>query len=126
MNNLDAEPDPHCHRNLPYRGDEVCNGIIKTDVVYFGESLPEGAMERSMQAVTQADEFWVIGSTLEVYPAASLAPIAAQAVVPVTIMNMGRTQYDSLDKRLISEPIQDALPRLVDETIAAHGGEVAA
>ncbi len=123
MNNLDNEPDPHCHRALPYQGGQVCNGIIKTDVVYFGENLPEGAMERSMQAVAKADEFWVIGSTLEVYPAASLAPIAAQAGVPVTIMNMGRTQYDSIAKRLIGEPIQDALPRLVDETIAAHQGE---
>lgn len=36
MANLDNEPDPHCHRRLPYSGNMPCNGLIKTDVVYFG------------------------------------------------------------------------------------------
>lgn len=58
------------------------NGIIKTDVVYFGEALPDGAMEKSYSLATKADELWVIGSTLEVYPAASIVPVAAQAGVP--------------------------------------------
>lgn len=119
MNHLDEEPDPHCHRQLPYRSNMTCGGILKTDVVYFGEALPEGAMEKSMRLATSADELWVIGSTLEVFPAASLVPVASQAGVPITIMNMGRTQYDSLATTLIREPIQDALPRLVEETIQA-------
>lgn len=119
MDRLDEEPDPHCKRRLPYKGNVPCGGIIKTDVVYFGEALPDGAMEKSMRLAAAADEFWVIGSTLEVFPAASLVPVAAQAGVPVTIMNLGRTQYDSLATRLIHEPIQDALPKLVDQTIAA-------
>ena len=118
MARLDEEPDPHCHRRLKYQGNMPCNGIIKTDVVYFGEMLPDGAMEKSMRLVSQADEFWVIGSTLEVFPAASLAPVAAQAGVPVTIMNMGKTQYDNIATRLIHEDIAVALPKLVDETIA--------
>ncbi|MBT1166905.1 SIR2 family NAD-dependent protein deacylase [Bifidobacterium simiarum] len=119
MDRLDEEPDPRCHRKLPYSGNMPCNGMIKTDVVYFGEALPEGAMEKSMQRITEADEFWVIGSTLEVFPAASLAPFAVQHHIPLTIMNMGSTQYDGIATRLIREPIQDALPKLVAETIAA-------
>lgn len=47
MANLDNEPDPHCHRKLPYSGNMPCNGLIKTDVVYFGEALPDGAIEKS-------------------------------------------------------------------------------
>ncbi|RBP97189.1 NAD-dependent deacetylase [Bifidobacterium aemilianum] len=117
MDRLDEEPDPHCHRRMPYQGNMPCNGLIKTDVVYFGESLPDGAMETSMAKAVKADEFWVIGSTLEVFPAASLVPIAAQAGVPITIMNMEATQYDRLAKRIIRDPIQEALPKLVDETI---------
>ena len=46
MANLDNEPDPHCHRRLPYSGNMPCNGLIKTDVVYFGEALPDGALEK--------------------------------------------------------------------------------
>lgn len=45
MANLDNEPDPHCHRKLPYSGNMPCDGLIKTDVVYFGEALPDGAIE---------------------------------------------------------------------------------
>ncbi|MBH9984070.1 Sir2 family NAD-dependent protein deacetylase [Bifidobacterium asteroides] len=120
MAKLDQEPDPHCHKPMPYQGNMPCNGIIKTDVVYFGQALPEGAMEKSMRLASQADQFWVIGSTLEVYPAASLVPVAAQAGVPITIMNMGSTQYDSLATRLIHEPIEEALPKLVDKTIAGQ------
>lgn len=117
MDRLDQEPDPHCHKTLPGPEKTPCGGIIKTDVVYFGQALPDGAMEKSTRLVTRADEFWVIGSTLEVFPAASLVPIAAQAGVPITIMNLGSTQYDSLATRLIHEPIEDALPRLVNKTI---------
>jgi NAD-dependent deacetylase len=118
MNNLDREPDPHCHRRLPYSGNMPCNGIIKTDVVYFGEMLPDGAMEKSMVRVSEADEFWVIGSTLEVFPAASLAPVAVQAGVAMTIMNMGCTQYDRIATTLIHDDIATALPKLVDAAIA--------
>ncbi|BDR53983.1 NAD-dependent deacetylase [Bombiscardovia apis] len=120
MDQLDQVSDPHCRRKLHYQGDLPCNGLIKTDVVYFGEALPEGAMEKSLRLSTQADQLWVIGSTLEVFPAASIVPAAAQAGVPITIMNMGRTRYDRLAKRLIREPIQDALPKLVEETIASE------
>jgi NAD-dependent deacetylase len=125
MGKLDDEPDPRCHRRLPYSGNLTCNGLIKTDVVYFGEMLPDGAMEQSMKRVAAADELWVIGSTLEVFPAASLAPTAAQSGVPMTIMNMGRTQYDGLATRLIHDDIAEALPQLVEQTItdAAEAGE---
>ena len=75
-------------------------------------------MERSIRAAQQADELWVVGSTLEVFPAASIVPAAAQAGVPITIMNMGCTQYDSLATRLIHEDIAVALPELVQRTIA--------
>ena len=49
--------------------------------------------------------------------------LAAQAGVPITIMNMGRTQYDRLVTRLIRDDIAIALPQLVDETIAAEQGK---
>lgn len=123
MDDLHAHPDPHCRRRLPYQGNMPCNGIIKTDVVYFGEALPDGAIERSANAIMNADELWVIGSTLEVFPAASLVPFAARANVPITIMNLGTTQYDHLASRIIREDIAVALPKLVDETIAAQSNK---
>lgn len=120
MNHLDTDPDPHCRRTLPYNGNMPCNGLIKTDVTYFGEALPEGAMEKAMNRIAASTELWVIGSTLEVHPAASLVPFAAQLGLPITIMNMGATAYDALAQRIIREPIQEALPQLVHSTIAAQ------
>ena len=87
-------------------------------MTYFGEALPEGAIERCVQALLTADELWVIGSTLEVFPAASLVPLAARIGPPITIMNLGATQYDYLASRTIHEDIAVALPQLVDTTIS--------
>lgn len=107
MEKLDVSPDPHC----------PCGGIIKTDVVYFGQALPAGSMERAADAILASDEFWIIGSTLEVYPVASLAPFAAQNGVPITIINRGATQYDHLATERIDDDITTALPRLVASRI---------
>ena len=49
--------------------------------------------------------------------------MAAEAGVPITIMNMGRTQYDRLADRLIHDDIAVALPQLVDEAVAAEQGK---
>ncbi len=100
MARLDEEPDPHCHRTLPYSGGMPCNGLIKTDVVDFGEALPDGAMEKSVAGLARGR---AVGHRLDAgrYPAASIVPVAAQAGVPITIMNMGRTQCDRLASRLI-------------------------
>jgi NAD-dependent deacetylase len=121
MAHLDETPDPRCTRKLPDDGEitnRTCNGMIKTDVTYFGESLPDGAFDKAERLVCQADEMWAIGSTLEVSPAAWLVPIAAQHGVPVIIMNLGKTAYDSIATRLIHDPIQTALPQLVHDAIA--------
>lgn len=120
MDNLDTEPDPHCHRKLPFNSNMPCNGLLKTDVVYFGEPLPGGAIEESMKHINQADALWVIGSTLEVYPAASLVPYAYQCNVPITIMNLGSTQYDELATTIIHDDISTALPELVQQTINSN------
>ena len=53
-------------------------------------------------------------------PGGEYCAVAAQAGVPITIMNMGHTQYDHLASRLIHEDIAAALPKLVDETIAEN------
>ncbi len=134
MAHLDENSDPHCTKprratashagstpydiSTPHDGSTSCDGLIKTDVTYFGEALPEGAIERCVQALLTADELWVIGSTLEVFPAASLVPLAARIGLPITIMNLGATQYDYLASRTIHEDIAVALPQLVDTTIS--------
>lgn len=119
MDRLDNEPDPRCHR--PSRtGLGECRGLLKTDVTYFGEALPAGAMERAERGLAQAEELWVIGSTLEVYPAASLVPLALSRGLELTIVNRGATAWDGEANRLVREDIELAVPALVAEVLSAQ------
>ncbi|TCD54375.1 NAD-dependent deacetylase [Alloscardovia theropitheci] len=110
MSTLDDTPAPRC---------SLCHGILKTDVTYFGEQLPEGALEKGALGISQADELWVIGSSLEVYPAASLVPYAAQLGKRIRIINAQPTGMDELAKAsdIIREPIEIVLPQLVHDVI---------
>jgi NAD-dependent deacetylase len=55
-----------------------CEGLIRPDVVWFGETLPPAALEAATHAAQQADVFMSIGTRAEVYPAAGL-PLLAKA-----------------------------------------------
>ncbi|VTR75939.1 SIR2 family NAD-dependent protein deacylase [Cellulomonas hominis] len=106
---LDAEPDPPC---------TVCGGILKPDVVYFGEMLPDRALERAIAAAQDGDVFLAVGTTLSVQPVASLTGLAADSGAEVVIVNAEPTPYDRVADRVVREPIEDALPALVAELLA--------
>jgi NAD-dependent deacetylase len=106
---LDAEPDPPC---------AVCGGILKPDVVYFGERLPDRALERAIAAATDGDVLLAVGTTLTVQPVASLAALAADSGAEVVIVNAEPTPYDRIADRVVREPIEEALPALVAELLA--------
>ena len=53
-------------------------GIIKPDIVFFGEALPEEALARSEQHARKADLMLVLGSSLTVYPAAAIPEVTLQ------------------------------------------------
>ena len=54
-----------------------------------------------------------VGSTLSVYPAAGLVPLAFRNLIPVVIVNAEETAYDHLASSVVREPISEALPKLV-------------
>ena len=56
-----------------------CGGMLRPGVVWFGEDLPVGIWQQAQQAAMQADVFLIIGTSAQVYPAASLAPLARRA-----------------------------------------------
>lgn len=57
-----------------------CGGMLRPGVVWFGEMLPEGAMERATAAVRAADILIVAGTSAQVYPAAGLIPMARTVI----------------------------------------------
>lgn len=66
--------------NLPPRCE--CGGMLRPGVVWFGEALPPGAIERATLAVHHADVLIVAGTSAQVYPAAGLIPLA-RAVIEI-------------------------------------------
>ncbi|RIJ77440.1 NAD-dependent deacetylase [Nakamurella silvestris] len=96
-----------------------CGGILKTDVVMFGEELDAARTERAERAARAADLFVAIGTSLSVWPAAGLVEVAAGAGASVVIVNAQPTPADGLASRIERGPIEQVLPELVREWIAA-------
>lgn len=71
-----------------------CDGLIKTNTVLFGEQLPYDVLEQAREEIIAADMLIVIGSSLSVYPAASLPSMAIQSGSRLLIVNMERTPMD--------------------------------
>lgn len=84
-----------------------CGGIIKPDVVLYGESLPEGIMERAVQYVADADMLIVGGTSLRVYPAAGL--IDCYRGNKLVLINQSTTEYDTRANLIIRQPIGEVL-----------------
>ncbi len=71
-----------------------CDGILKPDVIFFGEQLPAEALRQSIDHSRQCDLLIVIGSSLVVYPAAYMPVYAKEAGAAVVIVNLTVTDFD--------------------------------
>jgi NAD-dependent SIR2 family protein deacetylase len=90
-----------------------CDGILKPDVVFFGENVPRERVERAFADVASADALLIVGSSLMVYSGYRFAEAAAAAGKPIAAINLGRTRADHLLALKISAPADEALPDLV-------------
>jgi len=74
---------------------EHCQGILKPDAVFFGESLPQLVFSEAAGRAAKCDLCIVIGSTLVVYPAAQIPVYACDAGAKLVIINIGATPMDA-------------------------------
>jgi NAD-dependent SIR2 family protein deacetylase len=75
---------------------EICGGILKPDVVFYGESVPRQTTEAALAAVASADGVLVAGSSLMVWSSFRLVRAAVARGVEVVAVNRGRTRGDDL------------------------------
>jgi NAD-dependent SIR2 family protein deacetylase len=75
---------------------ERCGGLLKPDVVFFGENVPAERVEAARDALADADALLVAGSSLMVYSGFRFVRIAHEAGLPIAIVNRGRTRGDDL------------------------------
>jgi NAD-dependent deacetylase len=96
---------PHC---------DDCGGVIRPDVVWFGEMLPQDVLEESMSAAARCSLFLTIGTSAVVYPAAGLPLKARDCGAYVVEINLERTEISHLvDESLIGKA-GEILPQLAE------------
>lgn len=111
----------HCIKcNKKYSANEVfksigipkctCGGIIKPDVVLYGEMLPTEALEKSIESVENADTLLVLGTSLKVYPAAGL--INYFCGKNLVIINKDETDYDRVATLVIHDDLTEVFKKL--------------
>ena len=90
-----------------------CGGVLKPDVVFFGENVPRPRVDDCYALVERARALVVLGSSLTVMSGYRFVRQAAKLRIPVVIMNQGRTRGDAQAAATIDAPLGPALTALV-------------
>jgi NAD-dependent deacetylase len=91
----------------------ACGGMLRPGVVWFGEMLPEGAMERATAAVRRSEVLIVAGTSAQVYPAAGLIPLAIESGAAVIEINPEATGFTAEVSFVLRGKSTDILPQLI-------------
>ncbi len=102
---LAGEADPACR---------ACGGILKSATISFGQNLLPEVIERAMRCAGEADLFFSIGTSLQVYPIAGAVEVAKRSGARVVILNAEETPFDVAADAIFRDPIGMALPRLLE------------
>ena len=75
---------------------DACGGLLKPDVVFFGEGVPGERVRRAMAGIELSDAMLVVGSSLMIYSGYRFVTAMADAGKPIAAINLGRTRADDL------------------------------
>lgn len=98
-----GEDDPACR---------TCGGILKSAAILFEQSLVREDIHRAERAAKECEVLLAIGTTLAVYPAAGMVPIAHRAGARIVILNAEPTELDHVADLVIRAPIGEVLPAI--------------
>lgn len=96
----------------------VCAGMLKPDIVYFGESVPKHVVHQAFSLVEDADALLVAGSSLTVFSGYRFVRHAATLGIPVAIVNRGPTRGDELATVKVEGGCSEILTLLAEELFA--------
>ena len=90
-----------------------CGGMMKPDVVFFGETVPRPTVELAMQSLASADAVLVVGSSLMVFSGFRFVRAASEQGLPVAAISLGKTRADDLLQLRAQLPCSAALSAIV-------------
>ena len=96
-----------------------CGGMLKPDIVYFGESVPKAVVQQAFSLVADAEALLVAGSSLTVFSGYRFARHAAALGIPVAIVNRGPTRGDDLATVKVEGGCSELLTLLSEELAVA-------
>ena len=96
---------------VPYCDD--CSGILKPDTISFGQAMPEDKMAKAITHAQKCDLCIAVGSSLVVYPAASVPALAVKSEAKLMIINRDETPLDSMADLVVQESVSKALGQMV-------------
>ena len=91
----------------------ACRSLLRPDVVWFGESLPEAVLGAAFEAAAECEVCLVVGTAGAVYPAAAVAHEARSAGAPLIVVDPGPTGYDATADLRIIAPAGEVLPLIL-------------
>jgi len=95
----------------------ACGGILKPDVVFFGEAVPPRRVEEASESVRRSEALLVVGSSLMVFSGFRLVRMAQALGKPIAIVNRGTTRADHLAAHKVTADCETMLSRLADDLI---------
>jgi len=97
----------------------ICNGILKPDVILFGEQLPQAAWQTAQRATRHCDLMLVAGSSLEVLPVAGLPIQALDHGAHLIVINNTETYVNVRADIVITDNVATIIPEIIRRAI--HG-----
>lgn len=108
----DAELPDGAAASFRVPGCETCDGIMKPDVVFFGENVPREKVDAAWSVFEAADVLLVVGSSLTVYSGRRFVYRARDQNRPIAVLNLGPTRADALAAVKVEARLGSILPRL--------------
>ncbi len=93
-------------------GCMVCGGVLKPDVVFFGESVPRDVVSAAKELVRSADALLIVGSSLAVFSGYRFVRVAVEHGIPIAIVNIGATRGDPHASVRVHGRAGQVLPRM--------------
>jgi NAD-dependent deacetylase len=107
-----GEDDPPCR---------TCGGILKSATISFGQNLRVDDLERAELAARSCDLVLAVGTTLGVYPAAGVVPVAVRNGARLVIVNLEPTEMDELADIVVRASISQVLPVICGDPAGSGG-----
>lgn len=93
---------------------DTCSGIVKPEGVFFGEQLPEQVLREATRRICSCDLLIVVGSSLVVYPAASLPFYALHTGAKLIVINLAPTPLDRYAAVILREKAGEVMPQITE------------